>query len=153
LHVVETVARLRQEHACPQITFVQSFGPNFYSKAIYKWLIGEPYKNRVPMPAAGYCPASKTYLAISNNELYPCANTCGVDTYKIGTWDKNAGPVIENDVWAIEYADKLNGQCAPGKCEYNTICKGGCRGVAHAFTGDWYGSPPFCLTKLVEELR
>lgn len=80
---------LKEKFDKPHIVFVQSLGPNFYSRGIYKWLLGEMHSGKIPIPSDCYCPAGKTYFAVSNNDLYPCPNTCGTSEFKIGEWSSD----------------------------------------------------------------
>ncbi|MFX1534982.1 MAG: SPASM domain-containing protein, partial [Promethearchaeota archaeon] len=150
IYIVSEVMKLKERSNTPHITFAQSWGPNFYSRGVYNWLIGKAYLNKVP--SNRWCPASKNYFTVENNDVYACPNACILPELKIGVWDNENGLQITKDFWKDELSDKLTGMCSPDNCEYSRICQGGCRAFAFAYTKNFYGSPPFCLTKIIEQL-
>ncbi|MFX0091486.1 MAG: radical SAM protein [Candidatus Hodarchaeota archaeon] len=148
-YVVEKVRKLKRKVKKPHISFAETWGPNFYSKGVYNWIIGQAYTNIIQ--SSRWCPAGKTFFTVIDKDVYPCP-VCVLPELKIGRWDDEVGLQITKNFWKGELNDRLTGMCASSSCEYSYICQGGCRGMAYIHTQDFYGSPPFCLTKIIEQM-
>jgi radical SAM protein with 4Fe4S-binding SPASM domain len=148
--IVRVLGKIKEKYATPRIAFAQSWGPNFYLRGVYSWLLGQAFKERPQ--STRWCPAGNTYFALLNDDVYACPNSTAAPETRVGRWDVNQGILLSEHFWQGDIGDKLVGMCSPDNCEYNPICQGGCRAFAYSHTKDLYGSPPFCLTRMIEKL-
>ncbi|MFX1259877.1 MAG: SPASM domain-containing protein, partial [Promethearchaeota archaeon] len=88
---------------------------------------------------------------VLNKDIYACPNSIAVPEFKVGEFSES-GLKLEREMWPEKLGNKLKGMCSPKNCEYNQFCQGGCRGFVWTYTKDFYGSPPFCLTKILDAL-
>lgn len=114
--------------------FSTSFGPNFYSKNIFRYLAGQkaqwPYST-YPCPMIG-----QEFIGISlgSNKIYPCFEALSFPELQIGHInEKNeitiTSPPLNKDV----LQKNLTGICSKEACPSQPICLGGCRISAFAF--------------------
>jgi radical SAM protein with 4Fe4S-binding SPASM domain len=100
------------------------------------------YWNPYP-PIAGFACRRHLYSCLVNSQgfIQPCV---GIDI-KIGNIRNNKlSDIIKNSQVFKELSgirDNIKGQCK--ECEYHLECYG-CRGTAHALTGDYLASDPTC---------
>ena len=101
-----------------------------------------------------WCPAGNHLFMVYGNNVFPCPNMISYkQDLKIGEWDEKKGYIrIDRTLWEPKRSSHLKGICAPDNCQYSEICQGGCRGFAWIMTGDFHGSPPYCLTHLIDDL-
>jgi radical SAM protein with 4Fe4S-binding SPASM domain len=94
------------------------------------------------------CHAGLQYFSLQpDGDVYPCPFL----HVKVGNIrEQNLSDIWHNSKVLNELRDRsmLKGKC--GECEYRETC-GGCRGRAHAYTGDYLETDPVCLSDLLLE--
>jgi radical SAM protein with 4Fe4S-binding SPASM domain len=88
----------------------------------------------------------KTFYLSAGGTVYPCTSLLH-DQFAVG----NVGQKKIQEIWnnpamyamAAFSRRNINGQCRT--CDHFQVCKGACRGLAYAHTGDVYASYPLCL--------
>ena len=134
---IRTILLLRKKYKDKiRISLGASFGPDLYSKSTLEFLADKNSNSKYVCYAA-----SPGYMAIEPRKeediYYKCFIMAGEDS------------IVSNKPFENFDVNKLNGKC--GKCEYKSICGGGCRAVAYTLTNDWYGGMDVCVTKVREK--
>jgi radical SAM protein with 4Fe4S-binding SPASM domain len=151
MDVVRTVLAFADHDRPPRIAFGATWGPNFHSRGVYRWLLGN---TRADLPDGNrWCPAGRTYFTVVGKDVYCCPNWTAAADLVVGKWSDERGIHLTEDRWQCVNSEDLVGMCAPDNCEYSRICQGGCRLSAWAHSRQPNGSPPFCLTRILDELR
>jgi len=85
------------------------------------------------------CPAGTGHAYISpEGQVRPCSNI----PFVLGDLrEESFVDIWENHEWMIRLRERNYAKCAD--CSYKTIC-GGCRAMAKAYSGDWWGVDPDC---------
>jgi radical SAM protein with 4Fe4S-binding SPASM domain len=115
--------------------FGQSFGPNFFSPGVWKYLAGQSND----WPGTKYmCPAiNQSYLGVilGTNEIVSCFEGMYFNDQKIEMINKNGKIIINTDNKNRSenvLKEKLRGSCSSSECPYQSLCLGGCRTAAMA---------------------
>lgn len=137
--------------------FGSSFGPNFYSKSIYRYLSG--MNDRWPS-SQYYCPMINGQfvgIAYGTGKAYPCFKALSFPELSSGEY-QNGKLTLNPPFLTKENLEKnLRGQCSKDNCQYQSICMGGCRITAFAFAkcrgeaDPLYSGQDVCVTKILEE--
>ena len=106
-----------------------------------------------PLPPDYYfheCIAGKqTFYISANGNVYPCTSLLN-ERFVVGNLRQRKLSDIWNDPAMTEIAslprDKISGHCR--QCEYFENCRGACRGITYAHTGDLFSSYPNCLSRV-----
>jgi len=96
----------------------------------------------------------KTFYVTSVGDVYPCTSLLSKE-FLVGNVRENS---LE-DIWGQSKMtmiselphEKIRGFCRECECFFQ--CRGGCRGITFAYTGDLLASFPFCLKKVKEKER
>jgi len=114
--------------------FSTSFGPNFYSQNIYRYLAGQkeqwPYST-YPCPMIG-----QEFIGISlgSNKVYPCFEALSFPELQIGhVNEKNEIVITSPPLGKGELEESLTGICNKNSCPAQSLCLGGCRISAFSF--------------------
>ena len=140
--------------------FGQSFGPNFFSPGVWKYLAGQSNE----WPGTKYmCPAiNQSYLGVilGTNEIVACFEGMCFDDQKIGIINKDGKVIIDtNNTDRSEdvLREKLKGSCSKDECPYQSLCLGGCRTAAMAEAmrrGEpepEFAGQTICITQILSE--
>jgi radical SAM protein with 4Fe4S-binding SPASM domain len=110
--------------------FGQSFGPNFYSRGIWRAL-AEP--TEWPGTKFACSAVNRRYLGVvlGSNEIVSCFEGMSLENQKIG-FVRDGKLILDPNVSRSEEVlrNNLRGICAKDKCEYQSLCMGGCRTAA-----------------------
>ena len=103
----------------------------------------------LPLKLAGQvfhgCSAGRGFVYVkANGDVWPCpfVEVSGGNIRGKSFHDIYTGSTLFNDLRRRE--EKLKGLC--GECPYKTVC-GGCRGRAHAYSGDPLAEDPRCFIR------
>lgn len=149
-------ARLR----LPQLKislFSTSFGPNFHSKGVYRYLAG----GRGEASSPYLCPwidQHSVNVSLKTNDVYPCFQSISYPELKIGhitdTEINLVPPLVTRDI----LTKKLRGACSQEKCSYQSLCLGGCRISAYSSAkrkseaDPLYAGNDQCVTPLITSM-
>ncbi|OIP03272.1 hypothetical protein AUK18_02290 [Candidatus Beckwithbacteria bacterium CG2_30_44_31] len=151
-------ARLKYENLRISL-FGLSFGPNFFSKGLYKYLSGQT--NRWPA-STFLCPwIGQDFLGISlgSKKIYPCFEALSFPELQIGSVENNQINLTQPPLNPESLQKKLTGICSSANCEYQKLCLGGCRISAFGFAklnnqeNPIFSGQDICLTKTLSQLN
>jgi radical SAM protein with 4Fe4S-binding SPASM domain len=126
--LAETVLALRTHEGMP-VMFDPAFGP-----------LPPDYRFHTCIAGRG------TFYISHNGDVYPC--TALLDNrFKVGNLrERSLDELLDDpDMTAMADFDRSAIQGACEHCDHRDGCRGACRGIAHAYTGDLTASPPNCL--------
>jgi len=153
-----------------------SWGVNFYTPGIYRFVAGQPKRpemeavhktiKSIHQPSVPYCIAMAPRIAVhpEKEEIYPCMAMSGFPELMVGTLKGENLEIAFNERgkewlrWHEDWQDKAKGTCAVDDCKFSDLCHGGCRITAMApklekgGTPDWFAEFPDCITRLLEEM-
>lgn len=95
------------------------------------------------------CAAGRGFVYVkANGDVWPCpfVEVSGGNVRNKSFHDIYTDSTLFKDLRARE--EKLKGLC--GECQYKTVC-GGCRGRAHAYSGDYLSEDPRCFIREKEK--
>ena len=120
-------------------------GPQYWPFLLEKGGI----RGGLPLKLAGQvfhgCSAGRGFVYVkANGDVWPCpfVEVSGGNIRGKSFHDIYTGSTLFNDLRRRE--EKLKGLC--GECPYKTVC-GGCRGRAHAYSGDPLAEDPRCFIR------
>ncbi len=120
-------------------------GPQYWPFLLEKCGI----RGGLPLKLAGQvfhgCSAGRGFVYVkANGDVWPCpfVEVSGGNIRGKSFHDIYTGSTLFNDLRRRE--EKLKGLC--GECPYKTVC-GGCRGRAHAYSGDPLAEDPRCFIR------
>jgi radical SAM protein with 4Fe4S-binding SPASM domain len=98
------------------------------------------------------CVAGVEMLYVSSEgDVYPCTSLLH-ERFRVGNVRQRPIEAIWSDPRMTEMAlyprDRIHGACRD--CDHFPECGGGCRGIAHAYTGDLNASLPLCMARANE---
>ncbi len=139
------------------------WGPNFYSRGIYRHLMGDSAKTSQGFESRYFCPAvSNLFLGITWPErlVYPCFQLIADPKYNMGHVNSTMQIRLtrKNYLAMSDLASKLRGGCSINTCVYNPLCLGGCRstamlwGVKNKEKHPEFAELPLCITRSLGEL-
>lgn len=106
-------------------------------------------RSGLPLKLAGKvfhgCAAGRGFVYIkANGDIWPCpfVEVSGGNIREKSFHDIYTASALFQDLRHRE--EKLKGLC--GDCQYKTVC-GGCRGRAHAYSGDYLAEDPRCFIR------
>ena len=119
----------------PYFTMFPYFGPDFYSRSVWKFL--EQGNSDSWVKGNTLCPTvGNNYagLSLKTDNIYWCFLLMSDLQAKIGEL-KNNKLVIgsQSDFSKSTLQEKLRGICSKDSCEYQELCLGGCRSYAYIF--------------------
>ncbi len=120
-------------------------GPQYWPYLLEKGGI----RGGLPLTFAGHvfhgCAAGRGFVYVkANGDVWPCpfVEVSGGNVREKSFHDIYAHSLIFEDLRRRE--ERLKGLC--GECQYKTVC-GGCRGRAHAYSGDYLAEDPRCFIR------
>lgn len=152
--VIESFANLRLQYKPDElhIGLDLTWGPNFYSSKMIKYLCGQEQR----WPWSRYvCPAvsgDSIVISYETENIYPCLFFETFPEAQIGQLGNltTIGKFSEQGL-----INGLQGQCK--ECLYKTYCLGGCRSIAFSFAKYLQSPDPFlagqdyCLTRAIDK--
>jgi len=146
-NVAQAVARMGENR--PKVKFESGWGPNFFSRWHYGYLLGRIEGE--PVKSTYYCDAIDTHMLYASTEtgrVYPCFYHLAFEDEAIGEWEPERKDIRlkEEQVhkWTAEYVSQhLRGICAKDACVFHDLCLGGCRAEAFSFARRDGDSDPF----------
>jgi len=131
-------------------------------KFFIKSFIDSNYPKVLPDPGFGPLPPDysfhpcvsgvKTFYLTSTGDVYPCTSLLGKDFLVGNVRENSLENIWENNkmTFISEFPyEKVEGYCK--ECECFPQCRGGCRGITFAHTGDLFASFPLCLKRAKKE--
>lgn len=155
-----TVEAARRQYPNLRISLLgTSFGPNFYSRGMYRYLVGESDV----WPNSTYaCPwINQQYIGISvgSGKVYPCFEAVSFSETQIGAVDIDGRANVDNpNLTPQSLKENLRDKCAEDDCQYQALCLGGCRITAFSFAkrrgeeDPLYAGQDICLTRTLDKL-
>jgi radical SAM protein with 4Fe4S-binding SPASM domain len=133
-----------------------TWGPNFYSQRMLKFLAGQvqdwPW-TRFACPAVS---ENSVVISMDSKKAYPCLFFESFPEASIGEIRSDLYVETRDSPFSEEkLLNKLRGQCS--ECLYKAYCLGGCRAVAFSFAmlrgaeEPFYAGQDFCLTHWIEQ--
>ena len=120
-------------------------GPQYWPYLLEKGGI----RSGLPLKLAGHvfhgCAAGRGFVYVkANGDVWPCpfVEVSGGNVREKRFHDIYAHSPLFEDLRRRE--ERLKGLC--GECQYKTVC-GGCRGRAHAYSGDYLAEDPRCFIR------
>lgn len=138
--------------------FGGSFGPNFYSKSIYRYLAGQT--GRWP-DSQFLCPMiGRQFVGISysSDKAYPCFKAMSFPELQIGNFRDGEISFSSPPLTPESLQDNLRGQCAKYACQYQPLCLGGCRIAAFSFAkrrgekDPLFAGQDICVTRILDDV-
>ncbi len=146
---LRTVNQLRHDYqgkGLRLVLFGGYFGPNFYSKNVFKYLQGEnvPISN---FRSRYFCPAIGQQficLSVGSRELFGCHQGMSFHEFWIGSLKNDRFCIDANPFVSDDLKNNLRGLCSSDSCEEQSICMGGCRMVAFSNAKRRGENDPLC---------
>lgn len=160
---LRTVNKLRHDYqgkGLRLVLFGGYFGPNFYSKNIFRYLQGEDvptsnFKSRYFCPAIGQ---QFVCLSVGSGQLFGCHQGMSFHEFRIGSLKKGELCIDANPFISDDLKNNLRGLCATDSCEEQLICMGGCRMVAfsnakrNGENDPLFAGQDFCITHFLRSI-
>jgi radical SAM protein with 4Fe4S-binding SPASM domain len=120
-------------------------GPQYWPYLLEKKGIKEGFGLKLASKVFHGCAAGRGFVYVkANGDVWPCPfveiSAGNIRDLSFGEIYKNA-PIFQN---LRRREELLKGAC--GECNYKTVC-GGCRGRAHAYSGDYLEEDPRCFIR------
>ena len=91
----------------------------------------------------------QTFYVGSTGDVYPCTALLD-DQFKVGNLRKRTIQQLLDDPKMTRISDydrsQIDGHCSD--CRHHSVCRGACRGITYAHTGDLDASFPTCLSRV-----
>lgn len=151
--VMERFAVLRREYKPDQlhIGLDLTWGPNFYSSNMLKFLCGQERK----WPWSKFvCPSvsgDSSVISFETGDIYPCLFFETFPEAKIGNRKEKEINQIFSEKTLV---GNLEGQCRD--CTYKIYCLGGCRALAYTFAkfrkfpNPFFAGQDYCLSRAID---
>lgn len=135
------------------------FGPNFYTKGIFKYLAGQ----KAHWPKSKYfCPmVGHDYIGVSavSKDVYGCFFGLSIPEFRIGKYEEGKVTVTASLIEAESLSKSLQGVCGLASCEEQLVCLGGCRAIPYAWAKKHGENHPltagqdFCITRFLADMQ